>query len=389
MIVDWWNLPGPQGLVARVSSEIRSGKNVLISTPDEFPEGLRKAVRESQELRDLRWHNLKVSAADRRHPLDLLWEEFVFADDTPGQTRSIEQLLGLGILNGMVVWMNGFDSSCLSTLPGFLERFSKALNSVAVFDRLQLCCVIPLAIRGSFTDNVCCAVVDSTPCVGSIDALTYATTLIEERELPSLEAQVAASVVANLCLWDPELANALAKETLEVVLSPVEWLKRWANTRKWHSQLTTENLKCLGLLTMFDSELRLHSAIAASRGEISEIHARVWRGQASVLLPFIEERRRDLLAQLSQLVVLPFRTPYGQIVDAKDLEIGHLYSMFSGTYRIDADVQELMRILRRMRNKLAHFNPVDHSMIESREIRNYRSIVGRSESSTRHATEQL
>lgn len=374
MIIDWWSLPGPQGLVARIGSEIRVGKNVLLSVPDHFPGGLRKAVRESRELRDLHWHNLRVSAEDRRHPLDVLWEEFVFADN-PGQTRSVEGLLGLNDLNGMIVWMDGLHPSCAGTLPSFLERFSQALNSVAVFNRLQLCCVVPLSTSGKFAASVCCAVIDSTSYVGSIDALTYATTLIEERELALLEAQVAASVLANLALWDPELATALALEPLGVILSPIEWLKRWANTNNWNSQLTTDQLMNMGLLTVFDGQPKLHSSLAATRGETGEVHARVWRGQASVLLPFIEERRRDLLEYLSPVIVLPFRTLYGQVSDLKDLEIGHLYNMFCRGYQIDADVQELIRTLRTMRNKLAHFNPIDYSMIASREIRNYRSIV--------------
>jgi len=375
MIVDWWSLPGPQGLVARVCFEIRIGKNVLLSVPERFPDGLRRAVRESRELRDLHWHSLSVSASDQRHPLDWLWEEFVFADDHPGQTRSVEQLLGRDELNGMVVWVDGLQQSCAGTLAAFLERYSQALNGVAVFKRFQLCCVVPLSSLGSFSANVCCALIDSTSYVGTIDALTYATTLIEEKAFSTLEAQVAASVLANLALWDEELATALAQEPLETILSPVEWLKQWGKMKNWNAQLASEKLRHIGLLAIFDGQPKLHSAVAAMRGETSEIHARVWRGQASVLLPFIEERRRDLLKYLDKVIVLPFRTQFSEIVHVEDLEIGHLYSMFGRGYRIDSDVQSLIRVLREMRNKLAHFNPIDCRMIACREIRSFRSIL--------------
>jgi hypothetical protein len=111
------------------------------------------------------------------------------------------------------------------------------------------------------------------------------------------------------------------------------------------------------------------------RNESGEIGARVWRGQASVLLPFVEERRRDLLGFLSNVIALPFRTQYREIVDVKDLEIGHLHSMFGRDYHIDTDVQALIRVLRDMRNKLAHFSPVGCDTIGCREVRTFRSIL--------------
>jgi hypothetical protein len=332
-------------------------------------------VRESRELRDLHWHNLTVSASDERHLLDLLWEEFVFADDRRGQARSLEELLALDDLNGMVVWMEGFGTSCEAKLPAFLERFSQALNSISVYRRLQLCCVVPLSISQAFRASVCCAVIDSTPHAGRIDALTYASTLFGERAFTSLEVQVGASVLANLSLWDGELATELSKEPFETILSPAEWLTKWADARTWTAQLTAEQLRNSGLLTNFDGQPRVHSAVAAVRGETGEIDFRVWRGQASILLPFIEDRRRDLLEYLSDLIVLPLRTRYGDIDDVNDLEIGHLYSMFGRDYRVDTSVQLLIRLLREMRNRLAHFSPINCSMLSCREIRNYQSIL--------------
>ena len=375
MIVDWWSLPGPQGLVARICSEIRIGKNILLSLPDLFPDGLRKAVRESRDLRDLHWHSLTVSASEHRHPLDWLWEEFVFADDHPGQMRSVEQLLSRDDLSGMVVWVDGLRPSCAGTLPAFLERFSQVLNGIAVFKRSQLCCVVPLSTARSFSANVCCAVIDSNSYVGTIDALTFATTLIEEKAFVVLEAQVAASVIANIALWDEEVAIALAQEPLETILCPMAWLKGWCRTKEWTAALTDDDLRHKGLLTVFGGELKLHSAVAAVREEAGELDARVWRGQAGVLLPFIEERRRDLLEYFGDVIKLPFRTRFGEIVDAEDLEIGHLHSMFGRVHHIDADAQALIRILREMRNKLAHFTPVDGRMIACREIRAFRSIL--------------
>jgi hypothetical protein len=199
--------------------------------------------------------------------------------------------------------------------------------------------------------------------------------LIEEKAFSILEAQVAASVLANLALWDEEMATALAREPLETILSPVEWLKQWGRTKGWNAELTSDELRHIGHLAVFDGQPKLHSAIAAMRGETSEVHVRIWRGQAGVLLPFIEERRRDLLEYLGNLIVLPYRTQFSEIRDVNDLEIGHLYSMFGRGYRIDSDAQALIRVLREMRNKLAHFNPVDCRMIASREIRTFRSIL--------------
>jgi hypothetical protein len=376
VIIDWWNLPGPNSLVARICSEIRTGKNVVLAIPHFFPEGIRQAVRDSQELRDhLAWHTLNVPASDSRHPLDWLWEEFVFADNDPGQIRSVELLLERNVPTGMVVWVDGLQHSCPTTLPVFLERFSQALNGIAVYKRFQICCVVPLSSIKTFSANVCCAVIDSTSYVGGIDALTYASTLVEDQQLNLLDAQVAASVVANLALWDQELAAGLAREPLETIFSPTQWLYKWGKEKRLNTGMNSEQCRHLGLLTVFDGQPKLHSAVAAMRGSTSEINARVWRGQASVLLPFIEERRRELLEYLGSLIFLPFRTPYGDITDVNDLEIGHLYSIFGRGYRVDSNVQDLIRVLRDMRNKLAHFSPIDYRMMASREVRGFHSIL--------------
>jgi hypothetical protein len=375
MSIDWWSLRGPQDLVSRLCSELRVGKNVFLSVPEHFPYGFRSAVQESRDLRELHWHHLSIDPDEDRDPLDVLWEEFVFEDEHPGLRRSVEQLLEKDSFSGMIIWVDGLTPHYASRWIAFIERFSQTINSIPVFMRFQICCVVPRAIASRATANICCAVVDAVPHAGLLDTLTYADALTQGRSANPLEAHVMTSVVANITLWDQELAVALSHQSIDVILSPGPWLRQWAERKLWSKDLTLERFSEMGLRMMFESQVRLHSAIVALKGDTAEISSRVWRGQVSVLLPFIEERRRDLLGCVGHLVALPFRTSYGDITELSEVEIGHLHNLMCRSYGVDPQIQELIRLLRDIRNRLAHFSPIDCGVLSRRELREYQSIL--------------
>jgi hypothetical protein len=81
----------------------------------------------------------------------------------------------------------------------------------------------------------------------------------------------------------------------------------------------------------------------------------------AVLLPFVEERRQELLARLRHHFEVPFRTANGEVIeDVRDLEIGHIeYQLATRGRAVPPEV----RLLKRIRNCLAHQETVEPALV--------------------------
>jgi hypothetical protein len=85
-----------------------------------------------------------------------------------------------------------------------------------------------------------------------------------------------------------------------------------------------------------------------------------------VVLPYIEERRQQLLEELSAVLSVPFRTVYGQVLtDVRDLEVGHIEAQLAvGSAQVSETLRAEVRWLREARNRLAHLEPLDYRTLE-------------------------
>lgn len=115
---------------------------------------------------------------------------------------------------------------------------------------------------------------------------------------------------------------------------------------------------------------------------------RVWRGQVSVLFPFVEERRQDVIEILRNSLEIPYlkmrpgsATP-NVITKVERLEIGDVLRQLAAQGRSDStELGRLVRSLTQIRNKLAHFAetnmPLDASALRSPEMRDWAGILRR------------
>lgn len=163
---------------------------------------------------------------------------------------------------------------------------------------------------------------------------------------------MAASVIASLAVWDPLLAERLARQRLDVVFQPDKLLQAIAIERRWEGQEASWHS---GSMANVDGREVIHSAFLACNGPKDHLHRRVWSGQVGVLLPFVEERRQDLLMQLAGVLQVPYTTRFGIVEDVRDLEIGHIESqLLTASPRGRSELVEFVRKLREIRNALAH-----------------------------------
>jgi hypothetical protein len=373
---EWWTLPGPARLIASVSLELRRGRNVILGAPPDLAEGFRSELRSSLD-EGMRWQSLTIDPS--LTPLDFLWEQFVM-DEHAGDRRSIDDLARRSEMSNGVVWLDGFELDAWSRWRDFVMRYSHAVANLPVLHRMLLCCRVPLSAAPGLDSDVCCASVNCLGYADPLDALTYSASQIGPASgKRALDVEVRASVTAALALWDPGLCNMLIEESVASLFAPDLVISTWAQARGWSPDWDDHELRSRGLLCPFNGgEERLHAGIHALRNDTREIQLRVWRGQVGVLLPFIEERRRDLLQALDAWLALPFQSDRGEIItDASDLELGHLRHMFASDRRIGIECWRLIEVLREMRNGLAHFAPVSGDQLHAPELLDYRRILDR------------
>jgi hypothetical protein len=122
-----------------------------------------------------------------------------------------------------------------------------------------------------------------------------------------------------------------------------------------------------------DGETKIHSAALAISGGNAEISHRVWSAEVGILFPFVEKKRHEILDQLNEVLQIPFKTRFGDVIeDLQDLEIGHIESqILTNNIGINPKLWNKIQILRQIRNALAHSEPVPIDLLCSEEANHW------------------
>ncbi|MDT5123166.1 MAG: hypothetical protein QOC96_2648 [Acidobacteriota bacterium] len=364
----WWQLPGPQVFISRVVDDLREGQNILLCLPAHLPDGLHSAVRSTLDDEDWHWHTLDIGEAVAERPESLLFARFV-PDAGADAIRNAHALAKESSFAGKVIWLDGLDDNSWPAWKEFIVAYGHACQSVPVFERTQFC--IPL--RGKLAldppgEDVCLAQHHWRGAVDSLDMFLFTASVFAGREMPALHRRIAVAIAAHLALWDPSISERLAGERLKRILAPVPLLRDVARERDW--RVDDAGKWHLGTADMFDGEMRIHSALLALDDSNSEIARRIWSAEVGVLLPFVEERRRELIAQLANALQVPYETRFGEVIeDVRDLEIGHIERQINSLPSVDSNTRSFVRRLREIRNCLSHLEVLPPELLLCDEIK--------------------
>ena len=194
----------------------------------------------------------------------------------------------------------------------------------------------------------------------------HAANLLAANTQTHWQRQLTVSLLAELALWDPEVATVGASRQLADILEPESWLVQIAVARGW---LITDDLKSpaaewRGLRQLFEGRHRTHSAWLALAGRQKALAQRVWSGQVATLFPILERHRRGFLYCYRGLLRVPWTTQFGTVNHLEDLELNHIADQLrpqnKGGLR---DVYDFVSWLRDVRNDLAHLNGVSPALL--------------------------
>jgi hypothetical protein len=273
---------------------------------------------------------------------------------------------------GKLLWLDELTPPVWPAWKAFLEDYEHACRAHSVFERTLFC--VPLVGTLALDppeEDVCLAHHSWRGCVDLLDRFVFTAPLLQGKQMPDLQKRIVISILAHLALWDPSVSEYLARESLDTVCSPLPLLQEIAKERGWHR----ENEALLappwhaGMLDVVDGVERVHSAVLATHGANSAIQRRIWSAEVGVMLPFVEERRQDILARFAGVLRVPFTTRFGEVItNVRDLEIGHIESQLTDNPAVGAEMRQLIKQLRKIRNDLSHLEPLDPELLLSGEV---------------------
>lgn len=175
-----------------------------------------------------------------------------------------------------------------------------------------------------------------------VDAMIWA-----EYAVPSgrseLMQRLAVDLAVELCGWRLDLVADLVSQRQEDILDPLGWLQR-------HADQAIATPASFGL-TSFACPLHL-----LARGELVELHRRIWASQLSVLFPWIEGHRQRLIERHRKHLYLDEHLKALGVHVVEDIELGGLRRQLGRV--LARDEADQLAALANLRNHLAHRKPI-------------------------------
>lgn len=350
--MDVWSLPGPSRFLATIEDALRDGINLVLARPASGPAGLVDAL--ERRLHQSGWSVLPVlTASGTASPLEQL--DGFMARDEPRQGRPSVSGLYRRLSPGGVVIVKGLDAvswRLWKELLGEIEHFSRG---IPVFDRPLL--VLEVAGVAAEEATLSATALRSLlwrDVVGELDMLVYVESLFERRA--GLERQVQIRTIAKLAGWDFALAEMLAGQTLDRLLTPVALIRDLRQTGNLDLQLAPAWEG--GGIQVVDGVSMRHAVLLAMAGDQgSELIMRIWAAHAAEVLPLVEIARRRIVQQLRPLISRPIEMEGQTVRDLADLEIGQLCYL-AHKRGLGANKRDELEGWRSVRNRLAHLQPL-------------------------------
>lgn len=370
----WWQLPGPQRFVSQITRALREGKNVIITVPEHSPSGLSYAIHETlSDGAGWFWHTLNIVDVKQEMPAEILCSRFVPAI-SPDAILNAHTLSKEESFTGKIIWLAGMTPNAWPAWKEFIADYAHACRARSLLDRTLFCIPLigELALNPPIVDDICLSHHRWHGVVDSLDMLLFTSSLFQCRQMPILQKRLAIAVVTSLALWDPVVSERLGNEDIERILHPLPLLQEIAKERRWPPEklAPSSRLWHKGIAETIDGNRKIHSAALAWDDSAREIAQRIWSAEVGVMLPFVEEKRQEILAQFAGILRVPITTRFGEIInDLRDLEIGHIETQLANNGAIvDYTFLQLIRRLREIRNALAHLEPLSLELILCNEI---------------------
>lgn len=367
-MTSWHELPGPREFIRQVTQSLADGRNVLVVLPRVGPNDILDAIRFSSGEQQ-HWTTTPPFPVDA-DPLIVMQDALRFETDDR-RALTVEAFARSEWLQNRVIAVD-LAAESWHLWRRFLSRHEEICRSIPPLQRCLLCVGLRWLGREVLPrEDVCLAVHVWRGVVLPIDVETV-TSQLTVNDHHGLETRVLRRTAAELALWDLDLCQLIMESGLRSAIEPSELLLRYAK-RVGFQRIEDESPSALlanGVVQLFAGKEEYHSSYLILRGAAEKVRQRLWKAQISVLLPFVEEKRVEILESSASAFRLPHRAEDGQIIRRmEELEIGNMYhQLVIGEARCSDKVTTLVRILREIRNRLAHVELVGKELVENLDL---------------------
>ncbi len=322
---DLWTLPGPRRFVRDVVDRAYKGRCVALRDA-QGAAGILGALQ--AEIGGDGFMRLQI--VDLRASTELLpaLNETLATD-----VRSLAALAVNDNARDTVFLVHLLDGACASDLQTFVRAGRLSIGSgaavvVAACDRALE------GLGGEHWDAV-----DAAGLVGPLDGIAFAAAHLTQAD--GLAIRIKAAVAVEVGTWDLCLTERLLDLPMKLALRPDLCAEQWLEA---DDQGVAQHLDGWG------GEPARHAAWLASNDKGS-LTKRVWRGQLGVLFPWIEERRRDVIARHRHFLRATDQT----MPEVEMLDWGPISIQLGNSPK---GCPKAVQSARTMRNELAHGRPV-------------------------------
>jgi hypothetical protein len=308
----------------------------------------------------------QVDATEEFRPIELLYD-FAVMDPIASRGRNASTLVAESSFKNQIVWVEGVGISIRSDWLDFLSEYESACRATPECERTSICLVLEgesallvspnaVGIHGVIWDGY----------ASSVDAQLYAAHLIHHRYQHSLQQRIAVAIIATLSRWDSLCCDFLSQQALDDIVEPERVLKQLARERAWNgADCSSDMAWAKGYTHSFDGKQTASAALLAVR-DVSKLDSLIWNAEVGVMLPFVEERRRELLKRYSNVLQVPYPSKFGSLITNKlDLEIGDIADQFRTVGTVSDNERNSAERLRKIRNHLSHLEPVPRSLLSA------------------------
>ena len=268
--------------------------------------------------------------------------------ESPGRVRTVLDLCHDIGFQDRLVRLRNLNADNWSKWRDFLGQYAHVSRSLPLLGRTLF--LAPLAgctSEDASTEHVGLKIRHWDGVVDDVDLLLFASeTLRDHVDAPLLRALLA-NTVARVATWDFETAAALVAESVTTIAAPGECLRDMAFAKGWTEDTPVDWRYGTG------NRVGVAHAAWAALGDPEELDRRIWSAQLAVLLPWIEERRYELVANHRFEVTRLLRDAGKAQDDPFALEVGDLHALFDRR-GADRHVRRSVKRLRNARNSLAH-----------------------------------
>lgn len=355
-----WRLPGVQSFLQRVTDNLDTGTNVILQIPPVAPVGVLDALSDlsSEDYRHLHWLHVDASNWSATNVVSIA--NIVSLIDVGESTgvASAEDLASHG--QQRVYAIDGISPQCWPVFTEFIELFRRANHQRDENDRDVFLVNANAALPVPDFD-IGLRVIAWRDVVREIDSRLFLEQLVSQPQNSSLDAAIKMSIATELGGADLHLLERLATEPLEQLISPELILLEFAKSSGWCSAKCVS--WCDGGIEVFRNRTRPHSSVVALLEDSNELRKRVWHGQLTIVFPYLEERRLEILSRLKPFLRnVDLRDPQGNATEIEDLELGSLF-FFIRNSCAPSSIKDEVRLLRDLRHELAHLRPIPMTMM--------------------------